>query len=44
MGDDWQGTFDKLSAFCEVCYMQRTPNIPTTNLKKYIKNSEENKI
>ena len=33
MGDDWQGKFDFLSDFCEVCYLSRTPEISTTGLK-----------
>lgn len=33
MGDDWQGRFDFLSKFCEVCYLSRTPEISTTLIR-----------
>ncbi len=34
MGDDWRGKFDYLSRFCEVVYLERTPEISTTKIKK----------
>ncbi|WP_312257457.1 adenylyltransferase/cytidyltransferase family protein [Stutzerimonas nitrititolerans] len=34
MGNDWQGHFDYLSAFCEVVYLERTQNISSTALRK----------
>ncbi len=34
MGDDWRGKFDYLSPFCEVVYLERTPEISTTKIKK----------
>lgn len=34
MGDDWAGKFDFLSAYCEVCYLPRTPSISTTDIKQ----------
>ncbi len=33
MGDDWAGKFDELKAFCEVVYLERTPDISTTSIK-----------
>lgn len=33
MGDDWQGQFDFLKAYCEVVYLPRTPEISTTQIK-----------
>lgn len=34
MGDDWTGKFDFLKPYCEVCYLPRTPEISTTQIKK----------
>ena len=34
MGDDWEGKFDFLKDFCEVVYLERTPEISTTVIKK----------
>lgn len=34
MGDDWKGKFDELSDVCEVVYLERTPGISTTKIKK----------
>ena len=34
MGDDWKGKFDFLKDFCEVVYLERTPEISTTIIKK----------
>lgn len=33
MGDDWEGKFDFLKAYCEVVYLSRTPEISTTQIK-----------
>lgn len=33
MGDDWKGKFDFLKEFCEVVYLERTPEISTTQIK-----------
>lgn len=33
MGDDWNGEFDFLKEFCEVVYLERTPEISTTKIK-----------
>ena len=34
MGHDWEGEFDFLNAFCEVEYLERTPEISTTKIKE----------
>ena len=34
MGDDWEGKFDDLKDLCDVVYLQRTPEISTTHIKK----------
>jgi len=34
MGDDWNGKFDFLKDICEVEYLQRTPEISTTQIKQ----------
>ena len=36
MGDDWKGHFDFLKDYCEVVYLERTPNVCSTSTKKYI--------
>lgn len=41
MGDDWQGKFDHLKKFCEVVYLQRTPGVSSTALKKIIAELKE---
>lgn len=33
MGDDWKGKFDFLKNQCEVVYLERTPEISTTQIK-----------
>lgn len=33
IGDDWKGKFDFLEKFCEVIYLERTPEISTTKIK-----------
>ncbi|AOZ93245.1 glycerol-3-phosphate cytidylyltransferase [Paenibacillus crassostreae] len=33
MGDDWAGKFDELKPFCQVVYLERTPDISTTSIK-----------
>lgn len=33
MGDDWKGKFDFLKDQCEVVYLERTPEISTTQIK-----------
>jgi len=34
MGDDWTGKFDFLKDYCDVIYLERTPEISTTQIKK----------
>ena len=34
MGDDWTGKFDYLKEYCEVVYLERTPDISTTQMKE----------
>lgn len=33
MGNDWEGKFDFLKEYCEVVYLDRTPEISTTQIK-----------
>lgn len=33
VGSDWVGTFDYLKAFCEVVYLDRTPNVSSTQIR-----------
>lgn len=33
IGDDWTGKFDFLKEYCEVVYLERTPEISTTKIK-----------
>jgi len=37
IGDDWKGKFDFLKSQCEVVYLERTPEISTSQIKKSIK-------
>ena len=37
IGDDWKGKFDFLKESCEVVYLERTPEVSTTQIKKDIK-------
>ncbi|GHU02852.1 glycerol-3-phosphate cytidylyltransferase [Spirochaetia bacterium] len=37
MGDDWKGKFDFLTTRCKVVYLERTPEISTTQIKKDMK-------
>ena len=34
MGNDWAGRFDFLKDICEVVYLERTPEISTTQIKE----------
>ena len=34
IGDDWVGKFDFLKEYCEVVYLERTPEISTTKIKR----------
>jgi glycerol-3-phosphate cytidylyltransferase len=38
MGDDWKGEFDELGDICEVVYLERTPELSTTEYKHIIRN------
>ena len=38
MGDDWQGQFDDLGDICELVYLERTPEMSTTEYKHIIRN------
>ncbi len=37
MGNDWEGKFDFLKDICEVVYLERTPEISTTQIKNHLK-------
>lgn len=37
MGNDWEGKFDFLKEYCEVVYLERTPEISTTKIKQDLK-------
>ena len=34
VGSDWRGTFDYLKSYCQVVYLERTPDISSTMLRK----------
>ena len=36
MGDDWKGKFDFLKPYCEVIYLERTPDVCSTTTKNYL--------
>ena len=38
IGDDWKVKFDFLKEKCEVVYLERTPEISTTQIKKDLEN------
>ncbi|EDY86242.1 glycerol-3-phosphate cytidyltransferase [gamma proteobacterium HTCC5015] len=38
MGDDWRGKFDEFKDICEVVYLERTPELSTTEYKSIIRN------
>jgi glycerol-3-phosphate cytidylyltransferase len=33
MGDDWEGKFDSLKDYCDVVYVERTPEVSTSQIK-----------
>ncbi|MCM1157860.1 MAG: glycerol-3-phosphate cytidylyltransferase [Bacteroidales bacterium] len=37
MGDDWKGKFDFLRDYCDVVYLDRTPEVSTTKIKSDLK-------
>lgn len=41
MGNDWEGKFDELKDLCEVVYLERTPSISSTAIKRIIAELEE---
>lgn len=41
MGDDWKGKFDFLNEYCEVAYLERTPEISTSRIKSDLLNNKE---
>ncbi len=43
MGDDWKGKFDYLKDYCEVVYLERTPEISTSSIKSDLGVNEEKK-
>ena len=40
MGNDWEGKFDELKAYCNVIYFPRTKGISTTKLKSILREEE----
>lgn len=44
MGDDWKGKFDFLKDYCEVVYLERTPEISTTKIKSELGLTTSKKI
>jgi len=38
MGDDWAGKFDFLKSLCEVVYLPRTPDVCSTETRRYLHN------
>ncbi|AFY62601.1 adenylyltransferase/cytidyltransferase family protein [Synechococcus sp. PCC 6312] len=36
MGSDWRGEYDFLKPYCDVCYLERTPDISTTKIKQQL--------
>lgn len=37
MGNDWKGKFDELKEYCNVVYLERTPDISTTSIKSNLR-------
>lgn len=37
MGNDWENKFDSLKEYCDVVYLERTPGISTSKIKKELK-------
>lgn len=42
IGDDWKGKFDFLKEKCDVIYLERTPEISTTQIKKDLEKNLNN--
>lgn len=36
IGSDWEGEFDFLNDFCKVVYLERTPSISSTEIKRIL--------
>ena len=34
IGNDWEGKFDHLKTYCDIIYLERTPNISTSEIKQ----------
>lgn len=43
MGNDWEGEFDYIKDYCEVIYLNRTPEISTTKIKQELGLRSSNK-
>ena len=41
IGDDWKGKFDFLKEYCDVVYLERTPEISTTQIKENLAGKNE---
>lgn len=37
IGDDWKGKFDYLKEYCDVIYLERTPEISASKIKKELR-------
>lgn len=35
LGSDWDGTYDYLNKFCKVIYLDRTPNVSSTDIRNH---------
>lgn len=44
IGEDWRGKFDHLMPHCQVVYLERTPSISTTEVKRALSNLDSDKI
>ena len=44
IGDDWVGKFDFLKPYCEVCYLPRTQQISTSEIKQHIVKGKRTQI
>jgi len=43
IGNDWRGKFDFLKDYCEVVYLERTPEVSTTKIKEELGHNEISK-
>ena len=44
IGDDWSGQFNELEEYCQVVYLERTPSISSTEVKRGLSNINAEKI